>query len=235
MSTVTTLSEEFMKKYEIESIDSSEKDYISKKQKELFGVSFYYHDYAKVLKRTNEYLKDFGDITSLFEVRANNDPALLELLSLLKFSFKCFSFEDVKNVRDVSSNSIVMGSPIISSFDLKLLSEYKIDYFVVDSRNQIDKIKEFFPTAKILLYLRTESPDERFGVTLKQAHLLINYSKIKGLEVKGVEIYLYSDEFFDEAYEILKGISAIFRMHKIKFDILLSNEDSLDFLGIFFD
>lgn len=233
MSTITTLSEEFLNKYQIQLINSSEKEYITEKQQELFGVSFYIRDYAKILKKFNEFQKDFSDKTSLFEVRANNDPALIELLSLLNFSFKCHSFAEVKLVREVSSNLIIMGNPIISSYELELISEFQVDYFVVDSRNQIDKIKEYFPTAKILIYLLSENPDERFGVNLKQAHLLIKYAKTQGLEVKGVEIYVNSKEFCDEACGILKGMNAIFKMHKITFEIVLSNQDSLDFIGIF--
>lgn len=224
-------SESFLKKYKIEVIDIPEKDLID--QKKMFSnmKSFFYMDYAKIVERIEISKKELIGITSFFEVRANDDPALLEILSTSEFGFKCFSLSEVKKVREVSKNSIIMGSPVLSSNEMKELAQYNIDYFTVDSKIQLEKISQFCPNSKILIALFSEGRDKRFGVNLKQANLLIKYALSLNIIPVGGQVFVETDEKFECVYKAICGLKQIFKLNNVKFEMLLCNQEGLEFIG----
>ena len=226
-----TLSESFLKKYKIEVTDIPEKDLIEQKKMVSNMKSFFYMDYAKIIQRIKTSKDELFGITSYFEVRANDDPALLEILSNSEFGFKCFSLSEVKKVREISKNSIIMGSPILSSNEMKELAQYNIDYFTVDSKIQVEKISAFCPTSKILIALFSEGRDKRFGLNLKQANILIKYALSLNILPVGGQVNLETDEKFDCEYKAICGLKQIFKLNNVKFEMLLFNQEGLEFIG----
>ena len=227
----------FLKKHDIEIIKESEKDFLAEKNKEI-NTSYIIRDYAKAFKNIKTFRNDYSSLKPIYQVSANNDPLLLELLSLNDVSFACFSLNEVKEVRDISSNPIIITSPILSEEELKQMSGENIKYFLVDNLEYMLLIKKYFPYASLLI-LFSPDPSKRFGADLLKSTLLLKKSKELELKIEGVyaSVEIENEEEPENKEEIKLGkqiekLKAIFEFYKYDFKVLLSNEESLNLFKI---
>jgi len=227
------IDEDLKEKYGLEIITLPDEKYIENKNRDMFDKSFYIFDYSKVINSIKNFQNKSNGIKGYFEVRANNDPLLLKILSIYNFGFFCFSLQEVIWVREISSNPIIIGNPALSETELKKIFTYKyrIDFILVDNLDFLELIAKYLPETKVVLHLYSES-EERFGVNLPEASLILKRALDKNLNVTGVFLSLESEVSLEQINFKINVYEKLFLSRRFEMNLLLMNQKSLDVMGI---
>lgn len=93
------------------------------------------------------------NLTSLYfstAVKCNDDPIVIKTLAGLGAGFDCASMGEIAKVMSfgVHSEAIIFANPTKPAVDLKFASKMNVDLMTVDGSFELQKIAEFYPTAK---------------------------------------------------------------------------------------
>lgn len=129
---------------------------------------------------------------------------LIEVLSTLRsegVGFEVASQSEVEtlvDMKNVTPSKILCFHPIKSSAFLKYLSKKKIHIMAVDSIDELEKINEFAPQAKLVVRVNVPNTSSqwvlsgKYGIDLVEAKKLVDYAKKLGLTIVGTTIHVGS-------------------------------------------
>lgn len=223
-----------LQKHNIEVINKPDICFIKEKNKEYKDKSFFVYDYAKVVKKLKNFKMQHEKMKPFYEVKANNDSTLLEILSYWNLNFACVSLQEVKMVRAVSTNPIMVTSPVISESELKELCNYNVEFFLVDNLDHLQMINKYHPKCHLLIYAVT-TDEKRFGADLVKTSLILNKSKEYKIKVDGVYINIKKQEEVNKRRSFILDIKALFKFYDFDFNFLLINQEALDFYSDMLD
>lgn len=223
-----TIPKPILEKYQLQIINKPSLDFLKEKNKEFSDKSFYVLDYAKVLKNVKKFKTECETVKPFYEVKANHDATLLEILSHWGFNFACFSLPEVKMVRAVSSNPVLITSPVISESEIQELVKYNVDFFLVDNLDHLQMLNKYDQNARLLIYIVSGS-EERFGADLVKTSLILKKSKETNMHVEGVYFGVEQEEEIDKANSFIQDIKTLFEFYKFDLQLLLTNQEALDF------
>ena len=183
--------------------------------------------------------KNYQDFTGLFDdaevnyaLKANSDPKILSYLNELGSGFEAASAYEISDLINVgvSADRIIYGTSIKPSEHISLAHRVGIKRFAADSREEIEKIAENAPGAKV--YIRTIVDDsgsvfmmsERFGAPASTVKDLLLYAKKLGLKTYGLSFYVGSQaahaDIWARGIQTLKPIIEELLAHDVRLEVI---------------
>jgi ornithine decarboxylase len=165
-----------------------------------YPTPFFYTS-KDVLKRNyHMYTSLFDDAEIYYALKANADPKILMYLDSLGCGFEAASAYEIELLLDlgVKPERIVYGTSIKPAEHIRFAHHAGIHRFAADSKEEVKKVAENAPGAKI--FIRTIVDDagsvftmsERFGAPASQAKSLLLYAAHLELKVYGLSFYVGS-------------------------------------------
>jgi ornithine decarboxylase len=135
-----------------------------------------------------------------YAVKANPDVEVLRLINSLGLGFEIASEGELRVLASlgVSRDRIISSNPMKSFRFLRMASEFGLDHFAFDSRDEVLKMREFMPGCSV--YVRLSVPNEgsewplskKFAVEIDEAEDLLVFAKKKGLNPVGITFHVGS-------------------------------------------
>jgi ornithine decarboxylase len=157
-------------------------------------------DVAKVKQKVRSIGRKIRNSQVFYAVKANPDMEVLRLIHELGLGFEIASEGELAILASlgVPKDQIITSNPIKSFRFLKAATEYGVDYFAFDSKDEVLKLRQYAPGCKV--YVRLSVPNEgsewplskKFAVELEEAEELLIYAKKKGLKPVGVTFHVGS-------------------------------------------
>lgn len=180
-------------------------------------------DTAKITNAYNIWKEQLPEISVFYSVKCNSHPFLLSHMYSLGIQFNCDTKKEIENVlRIAPSSTILFSNPIKNPLHIKYACDHQIPILVVDCLSEMYKIKEIYPTCKLLIRLWVNTPSElskKFGVSDELEYLLAKAHSF-GLSIIGFSFHLDSDceipELYYEAFQKCKHACDIAKMYDMK-------------------
>jgi ornithine decarboxylase len=174
-------------------------------------------------------------------VKCNPDRALLKTLSSLGSGFDCASGRELLEVAEVQKGefreNVVYANPCKPLRDLQMAKSLGAPTTVVDSFEEVDKLKSVKWNGQALLRLLVEDESSlmpfsrKFGLPPEKASDVANYAKSQGILLKGVSFHVGSGCLDPNQYK-----KAIKQSHDVitKLNLAGHDADTVDIGGGFF-
>lgn len=192
---------------------------------------FYIVDINQINIQHQKWINNLPTIKPYYAVKSNNDPKILERLNKLNTNFDCASLEEIKRVLSlgVHPSRIIYAHPCKQISHIKYASANGIDIMTFDSIEELDKIKQYHISPKLVIRIYVDDTTsvfqlgKKFGVHGDDVGELLIYAKDKGIEVIGVSFhvgsgtsnpscYFYAIECARKAFDIGKSIGFDFKL-----------------------
>jgi ornithine decarboxylase len=165
-----------------------------------FPTPFFYTSKDVLRRNYHTFTHLFDDVEVYYALKANSDPKVLSYLAALGCGFEAASAFEVKLLLDlgVDPAKIVYGTSIKPAAHISAAYKAGVHRFAADSKEEIAKIAEHAPGAKV--FVRTIVEDdgsvfmmsERFGAPASTVKDLILYARQLELKIYGVSFYVGS-------------------------------------------
>ena len=157
-------------------------------------------DLDHVRKKARRLISSMPRIQPHYAVKANPHPAVLKVLMEEGLHFEIASIAELDSLLalNVPANEIFYSNPIKPIQYVEYAARKGVEWFVLDSVDELRKIVSVCPDAK--LYLRVETQNigadwpltGKFGATLPEIHQIIEESKRLNVNLEGVTFHVGS-------------------------------------------
>ncbi|CAI9120900.1 type III PLP-dependent enzyme [Brytella acorum] len=144
-----------------------------------------------------------------YAVKANPAPQILERLVSLGSSFDAASIGEIRQcvAAGATPDRISFGNTVKKVSSIREAFALGIDLFVFDSVEELYKLADHAPGARVFCRLAVENAgadwplSRKFGTTLKHAHELMLMARDLGLDPYGLSFHVGSQQTQTDAYE----------------------------------
>ena len=164
--------------------------------------AFYVFASSRVHSNWSLWTKELSHIKPYYAVKCNPDRALLKTLSSLGSGFDCASGRELLEVAEVQKgefrDNVVYANPCKPLRDLQMAKSLGSPTTVVDSIEEVDKLKSMKWTGSSLLRILVEDENSlmpfsrKFGLPLEKTGDLARYANSQGISIKGVSFHVGS-------------------------------------------
>lgn len=199
-------------------------------EKKKGDQSFMLLDLGDIIRQFNKWKKNLPRITPYYAIKCNPCPIIIELLNKLGCCFDCASQQEILQVINlgIDPKNIIFANPCKPVDFIKFSRSNDVDLLVVDSENELFKIKLFHPDTNILVRIQTDDSKSRckfnckFGVELGGVEKILEMGKILNLNIIGVSFHVGSGcEDAQVYWTALNDCKTVFEIAK-KLDIQMS-------------
>ncbi|XP_041484365.1 ornithine decarboxylase-like isoform X2 [Lytechinus variegatus] len=192
---------------------------------------FFVLDLKDVEEKHHLWKQEFPNVQPFYAVKCNSNRRVLETLAKLGAGFDCASKAELQQVLDlgVQPNRIIYAHPCKAKSHLMFAKENDVRLMTFDNEDELVKIKEVFPNARLVLRIWAEDTTAvfplsvKFGCQLHEVHHLLKTAKKLDLTVEGISFHVGSgsgdpDSYYTAiqdartAYDIGNGIGHDLRM-----------------------
>lgn len=171
--------------------------YLEKKKGEQ---SFILVDLGDIIRQYHKWKKNLPRITPYYAMKCNPCPIIIELLHKLGCCFDCASQQEILKAINlgVEPEKIIFANPCKPVDFIKFSRSNDVDLLVVDSYNELFKIKLYHPEANILIRIQTDDSKSKckfnckFGVELDHVKEILEMGKTLNLNIVGVSFHVGS-------------------------------------------
>jgi ornithine decarboxylase len=166
------------------------------------------------------FARALPDTRVFYAVKANPDPAILELLTQLGSCFDCASIGEIEMVlaAGASADRISFGNTIKKERDVAKAFEKGIRLFAVDCEVEVEKIARAAPGSKVFCRILCDGAEaewplsRKFGCEVEMAPRVLEHAHRLGLTAHGVSFHVGSQQRNPEMWDGALGSAAwIFR------------------------
>lgn len=163
--------------------------------------AFYVMDVGDLVEKYETWARVFPNIKPFYAVKCNDSTIILKTLAALGANFDCASKGEIARVMSigVSPDRIIYANPVKQQTHIKFAAKVGVDLMTFDNAAELMKIKDCFPTAKLVLRLVADSNDSqclamglKFGARPCEAVNLLRLAISLNLEVVGVSFHVGS-------------------------------------------
>lgn len=162
--------------------------------------AFYIVDLADVLLKHKQWVSLLPRVEPFYAMKCNNDPTILKLLTGLGIGFDCASKTEIQTMLNlgVPASKIVYANPCKQASHIRFAAQHNVAMTTFDNEMELHKMKKLYPTAKLLLRIRTDDSKSlcqlgiKYGAPLKQCRHLLKVAHDLGLNVVGVSFHVGS-------------------------------------------
>ncbi|GFY56165.1 ornithine decarboxylase 1 [Trichonephila inaurata madagascariensis] len=160
--------------------------------------SFYILDLGDILWKTQLWHDRLPNVVPYYAVKANADPILMRLFVLLGYGFDCSTEGEIRLALNSGADpkKIIFAHTIKTRKALEYASSVGIDLMTFDCKEELLKISKDFPSARLILRLKSDSKtsvynlNKKFGCDLSEVENLLLEAKSLNLNVTGVSFHV---------------------------------------------
>ncbi|XP_053378502.1 probable ornithine decarboxylase [Mercenaria mercenaria] len=193
---------------------------VSEKQRKGDDDRFVVCDVGDIIQKFQHWVTLMPRIKLFYAVKCNTDEALLQVLSDMGASFDCASKKEIEAVLNlgVSPTRIVYAHPCKPVSSLNFAKSRDVSLMTFDNVNELQKVKETYPSARLLLRLLPEKEfnarlefSGRYGCSSTEVRYILQTAKDLELNIFGVSFHVGSDIQDPRAYvSILQQSRSVF-------------------------
>lgn len=163
-----------------------------------------------------------------YAVKCNTDSMLLKLLAFLGAGFDCASKNEIQKVLDlgVSPHRIIFANPCKQASFIKYANKVNVNYMTFDNENELYKIKEHHPNAKVVLRIITNDQNAicrfsmKFGADMQTSLKLIELAVRLNLDLAGISFHVGSGQMSPQAFsESIQNARQLFDYAREQFGV----------------
>jgi len=120
-----------------------------------FDDPFYIINIKDIMIKYKEWELKLPCIKPYYAVKCNNNPKILKILNILGCNFDCASKKEIEIIKNITSkeDNIIYAHPCKRISHLKYAKNNNVNLMTFDSIEELYKIKDHHPNAKLLLRL----------------------------------------------------------------------------------
>lgn len=158
-----------------------------------------------------------------YALKTNHDVVISKVLASLGTGFDCASVGEMRQVLDlgVAPEKIIFSHPRKPIREIVFAEKNHIQWLVLDSIEELDKMLQLAPSGKYLLRIKThdehsETPlSVKFGATMEQAYKILDYAYKKKAPIVGISFHVGSNNTDPKAFsQALVDASQLFNYSK---------------------
>lgn len=170
--------------------------------------AFFVADLAQIYRQYMLWRRELPHIIPFYAVKCNPEPMVLQLLAALGTGFDCASNGEIQQMLDLGlpPSRIIYANPCKASSFVRRAAQQNVGLTTFDNLDELDKMKRFHPTCKLVLRVLTDDSKSvcqlgiKFGAPLKDARRLLERAKELDLDVVGVSFHVGSGCTDPEAF-----------------------------------
>lgn len=182
--------------------------------------SFFLFNIDDIIWKYKNWMEKMPRVKPHYAVKCNDNETVLKMLDMLGTGFDCASKGEIQKVKalGVHSDRIIYANPTKQMSHIKFAKKFGVERMTFDGPEELYKIKDCYPDAKVVLRIRFDSKSvisrlgEKFGCDpITEAPELINLCKDLHLNLVGVSFHVgsYSKDF--EVYgRAIKAVRELF-------------------------
>ena len=185
-----------------------------------------------LLSQLARFRKVLPRVEPFFAIKANAHPEILKTMVTAGSSFDVASIAEMKAVLAAGAKpgQIIFANTIKPADSLAMATRLKVDLMTFDSEDELDKIAEHAPGARVLVRIKVPNVGSMIELSLKfgvdpadATSFLIKAYKL-GLKPAGVSFHVGSQclrmENYIEAFEMASIIARDAKLKQIPFEIV---------------
>ncbi|XP_058800183.1 ornithine decarboxylase-like [Phymastichus coffea] len=112
-----------------------------------------------VLEKHRVWIRKMPRVVPYFAIKSNPNPTVIKLLASIGGHFDCASKEEIIQATSlgVPSERIIFANPIKFKSHIEYAKKVGVMLMTVDHEDELKKIKEIYPEAKILIRIRCDA------------------------------------------------------------------------------
>jgi len=171
--------------------------------------AFFHVNLSEVVRQYVRWCDQLPRVKPHYAVKCNNDPRVLATLADLGCDFDCASASEMDALLDigVAPERIIYANPCKSHSQLRYARTHNVNFTVFDSEDELHKIKQGMPEARLLLRIRPDDSRSvckfgmKYGADVEtELHPLLTTAAELGLNVEGVSFHVGSGCYAAEAF-----------------------------------
>ncbi|PWN37512.1 uncharacterized protein FA14DRAFT_119721 [Meira miltonrushii] len=196
--------------------------------------AFFIADMAEVYRQHLRWMRELPRVVPFYAVKCNPDPYILRLLASLGTGFDCASNGEIQSVLQmgIHPDRIIYANPCKAASFVRNAAKQGVKLTTFDNLDELDKIKKFHPTAKLVIRILTDDSKSvcqlglKFGAPMQVVPKLLQRARELNLDVVGVSFHVGSG-----CYDANSFRDAVQRARDA-FDMASEAGYSLDFLDV---
>uniref|UniRef100_A0A0A9Y853 ornithine decarboxylase n=2 Tax=Lygus hesperus TaxID=30085 RepID=A0A0A9Y853_LYGHE len=185
---------------------------------EISDDSFYVGNIGELISNYKLWIKHLPNVIPFYAVKCNDELNVIKVLAALGCNFDCASQDELTKVLScgVDPARIVFANPTKMRTHLIYAVRQKVQLMTFDTEQELEKIKEFHPEAKLLVRMRSDAKvatiqmGHKFGCAPDNAMYLIEKAVEMGLRIVGIAFHVGTGckepEAFPRAIELCASI-----------------------------
>lgn len=171
--------------------------------------AFFHVNLSEVVRQYTRWCEQMPRVKPHYAVKCNNDPRVLATLADLGCNFDCASAAEMEALLQigVAPERIIYANPCKSHGQLRYAQAHGVTFTVFDSEDELHKIKEIMPEARLLVRIRPDDSRSvckfgmKFGADVdSELRPLLGTATELGLNVEGVSFHVGSGCYAAEAF-----------------------------------
>lgn len=162
---------------------------------------FFVVDVGDIVYKVKLWKLKIPRVEPFYAVKCNSDPAVMELFAGLGLGFDCASKAEIDIVRalGVSPSRIIYANPCKTKSFIKHAATQGVDLMTFDNEQELYKVKDLFPSARLVLRIRVDDSGSvcqlglKFGCEVSDARHLLSVARSLGLTIVGVSFHVGSN------------------------------------------
>uniref|UniRef100_A0A2K6K7X0 Ornithine decarboxylase n=1 Tax=Rhinopithecus bieti TaxID=61621 RepID=A0A2K6K7X0_RHIBE len=156
--------------------------------------AFYVADLGNILKKHLRWLKALPHVTPFYAVKCNDSKAIVKTLAAVGTGFDCASKTEIQ----VPPERIIYANPCKQVSQTKYAANNGVQMMTFHSEFELMKVARAHPKAKLVLRIATDDSKAvcclsvKFGATLRNSRLLLEWAKELNIDVVGVSFHVGS-------------------------------------------
>ncbi|KAJ8710225.1 hypothetical protein PYW07_009591 [Mythimna separata] len=160
---------------------------------------FYVMDLGEVVARYHRWKELMPRVEPFYAVKCNDDKLLVSTLAALGAGFDCASKVEIELVTSigVAPERIIFANPAKMASHIRYASAVGVDVMTFDSENELMKIKQLMPHARLVIRIRCDAASAQFTLGVKfgcdpvtEAPSLLKLAAVLGLDIIGVSFHV---------------------------------------------
>ncbi|MBF0432232.1 MAG: alanine racemase [Fibrobacteria bacterium] len=171
-----------------------------KKAIQKLPTPFFLFDLDVIAQNISVLRKHLSPDRICYAVKCNSLPEVLRTMQNKNCCFEANNLSELNKCLEAGAHAdkIINSSPLTSAADVNAMAKAGVDYFTVDSFDQVDNLACNAPGTCINTRIYTTNQGSRFvlskrlGISCSKAEKLITYAQKKGLQPKGITFHVGS-------------------------------------------
>ncbi|RWS02138.1 ornithine decarboxylase 2-like protein, partial [Dinothrombium tinctorium] len=172
------------------------------------GRSFYFVDLEDVVAKHQNWIRKLPQIRPFYAVKCNTTDMVLRTLANLGTGFDCASQREIEIVLDigVKPERIIFANPCKTIEALQYAKSVGVDLMTFDSEEELYKIKQHFPEARVVLRIKTNDSAAKnplsikYGTEIADIEYLTQVARNLNLNLMGISFHVGSNTGGVEVY-----------------------------------